>query len=78
MVGALASGGGAFGAGTTFQIGTDTTGATTDVDFDEIVVVTPLTIIVTAVSGIVTTVFATSMVLAGCADLYRTRNRDAG
>ena len=75
LIGTIASGGGAFGSGTTFQIESDATSASTDVDFDGVVEVDALTIVVTALTSMVTTVFATSMVLAGCSELYRTRNR---
>jgi hypothetical protein len=75
LVGTIASGGNALGSGTTFEIESDATAASTDVDFDDIVDVDAVTIVVTAITSIVTTVFATSMVLAGCSELYRTRNR---
>ena len=75
LIGTIASGGGAFGSGTTFQIESDATGASTDVDFDDVVEVDALTVVVTALTSMVTTVFATSMVLAGCSEVYRTRNR---
>lgn len=75
LIGALSTGGAAFGGATTFQVDTGDGGSVSDLDLDEVLDVTPLRLAATALSGVVSTLFGTSMVLAGCSELYRTRNR---